>query len=106
MIEFKKTAAEMLEYYKIEVFGKMGIDIEGLQDKDTAYQKWARISVADQMLGMDANGDFARLHAFSFFGHQGEPSDARTTGRAGWMACGADASAGLPAGERSVLSFF
>ena len=38
MIEFKKTAAEMLEYYKIEVFGKMGIDIEGLQDKDTAYQ--------------------------------------------------------------------
>ena len=68
-MEFKKTAAEMLEYYKIEVFGKMGIDIEGLQDKDTAYQKWARISVADQMLGMDANGDFARLHAFSFFGH-------------------------------------
>jgi hypothetical protein len=41
MIEFKKTAAEMLEYYKIEVFGKMGIDIDGLQDKDTAYQKWA-----------------------------------------------------------------
>ena len=38
MIECKKTAAEMLEYYKIEVFGKMGIDIEGLQDKDTAYQ--------------------------------------------------------------------
>ena len=69
MIEFKKTAAEMLEYYKIEVFGKMGIDIEGLQDKDAAYQKWARISVADQILGMDANGDFARLHAFSFFGH-------------------------------------
>ncbi len=69
MIEFKKTAAEMLEYYKIEVFGKMGIDIEGLQDKDAAYQKWARLSVIDQMLGMDANGDFARQHAFSFFGH-------------------------------------
>lgn len=34
MIEFKKTAAEMLKYYKIEVFGKMGIDIDGLQDKN------------------------------------------------------------------------
>ena len=30
MIEFKKTAAEMLEYYKIEVFGKMGIDLGNL----------------------------------------------------------------------------
>ena len=57
----------MLEYYKTEVFGKMGIEIEGLQNKDAAYQKWARVSVADQMLGMDAKGDFASQHAFSFF---------------------------------------
>ena len=69
MMEFKKTAAEMLEYYKTEVFGKMGIEIEGLQDKDAAYQKWARLSVADQMLGMDAKGDFARQHVSNFFGH-------------------------------------
>ena len=53
MAEFKKTAAEMLEYYKTDVFGKMGIEIEGLQNKDAAYQKWARVSVADQMLGKD-----------------------------------------------------
>lgn len=66
-VKEKKTAAEMLEYYKTEVFGKMGIDIEGLQNKDAAYQKRARVSVADQMLGMDANGDFARQHAFCFF---------------------------------------
>lgn len=65
----KKTAAEMLEYYKTEVFGKMGIEIEGLQNKDAAYQKWARVSVADQMLGMDAKGDFARQHVSNFFGH-------------------------------------
>ena len=61
------TAAEMLEYYKNEVFKSMGIDIEGLQNKDADYQKWARVSVADQMLGQDANGDFARQHAFNFF---------------------------------------
>ena len=36
MMEFKKTAADMLEYYKTEVFGKMGIEIEGLQNKDAA----------------------------------------------------------------------
>lgn len=66
-VKEKKTAAEMLEYYKTEVFSKMGIDIEGLQNKDAAYQKRARVSVADQMLGMDANDDFARQHAFSFF---------------------------------------
>ena len=69
MIEFKETAAEMLEYYKTEVFSPMGIDIEGLQNKDAAYQKRARVSVADQMLGKDAKGDFARRHAFSFFGY-------------------------------------
>ena len=69
MAELKKTAAEMLEYYKTEVFGKMGIEIEGLQNKDAAYQKWARVSVADQMLGMDAKGDFAREHVSNFFGH-------------------------------------
>ena len=69
MMEFKKTAAEMLEYYKTDVFGKMGIEIEGLQNKDAAYQKWARLSVADQMLGMDAKGDFARQHVSNFFGH-------------------------------------
>jgi hypothetical protein len=69
MIEQEKTAAEMLEYYKTEVFGKMGIEIEGLQNKDAAYQKWARVSVADQMLGMDAKGDFARQHVSNFFGH-------------------------------------
>jgi len=69
MIELKKTAAEMLEYYKTEVFGKMGIEIEGLQNKDAAYQKWARVSVADQMLGVDAKGDFARQHVLNFFGH-------------------------------------
>ena len=69
MMEFKKTTAEMLEYYKTEVFGKMGIGIEGLQNKDLAYQKWARVSVADQMLGMDAKGDFARQHVSNFFGH-------------------------------------
>ena len=61
------TAAEMLEYYKNEVFKSMGIEIEGLQNKDADYQKWARVSVADQMLGQDANGDFARQHAFCFF---------------------------------------
>jgi hypothetical protein len=32
-MEFKKTAAEMLEYYKTDVFSKMGIEIEGLQNK-------------------------------------------------------------------------
>ena len=69
MIELKKTSAEMLEYYKTEVFGKMGIEIEGLQNKDAAYQKWARLSVADQMLRMDAKGDFARQHVSNFFGH-------------------------------------
>lgn len=69
MAELKKTAAEMLDYYKTEVFGKMGIEIEGLQNKDAAYQKWARVSVADQMLGMDAKGDFAREHVSNFFGH-------------------------------------
>ena len=69
MAEFKKTAAEMLEYYKTDVFGKMGIEIEGLQNKDAAYQKWARVSVADQMLGVDAKGDFARQHVSNFFGH-------------------------------------
>ena len=45
----KMTAAELLEYYKNDVFGKMGIEIEGLQNKDADYQKWARVSVADQM---------------------------------------------------------
>ena len=69
MIEQEKTAAEMLEYYKTDVFGKMGIEIEGLQNKDAAYQKWARVSVADQMLGKDAKGDFARQHVSNFFGH-------------------------------------
>ena len=65
----KMTAAELLEYYKNDVFGKMGIEIEGLQNKDAAYQKWARLSVADQMLRMDAKGDFARQHVSNFFGH-------------------------------------
>lgn len=69
----KKTAAEMLEYYKTEVFSKMGIEIEGLQNKDAAYQKWARLSVADQMLGKDSKGDFAREHAFSFFDNRLAP---------------------------------
>ena len=72
-MEFKKTAAEMLEYYKTEVFGKMGIEIEGLQNKDAAYQKWARVSVADQMLGMDAKGDFAQQLASSFFDSELRP---------------------------------
>ena len=98
MMEFKKTAAEMLEYYKTEVFGKMGIEIEGLQNKDAAYQKWARLSVADQMLGKDAKGDFARQHVSNF-------SDAGATRRVGRMACRADASVGLPATERSILKF-
>ena len=57
----------MLEYYKNEVFAKMGIEIEGLQNRDADYQKWAKVSVADQMLGMDAQGDFAREHALCFF---------------------------------------
>ena len=72
-MEFKKTAAEMLEYYKTDVFGKMGIEIEGLQNKDAAYQKWARVSVADQMLGMDAKGDFAQQLASSFFDSELRP---------------------------------
>ncbi len=87
----KMTAAELLEYYKNDVFGKMGIEIEGLQNKDADYQKWARVSVADQMLGKDANGDFASEHAFCFFDNSlnpikenpliQEPQD----GLAGWL---------------------
>ena len=91
MAELKKTAAEMLEYYKTEVFGKMGIEIEGLQNKDAAYQKWARVSVADQMLGNDAKGDFARQHAFSFFDNELRPVNENPLmqepqdGLAGWL---------------------
>lgn len=63
----RMTAAEMLEYYKNDVFAKMGIKIEDLHDKDADYRKHAKVSVADQMLGMDAHCDFAREHAFCFF---------------------------------------
>ena len=35
----RMTATEMLEYYKNEVFAKMGIEIEGLQNRDADYQE-------------------------------------------------------------------
>ncbi len=87
----RMTAAEMLEYYKNEVFAKMGIEIEGLQNRDADYQKWAKVSVADQMLGMDAQGDFAREHAFCFFDKKLDPIKENPLmqepqdGLAGWL---------------------
>ena len=90
MIEQEKTAAEMLEYYKTEVFGKMGIEIEGLQNKDAAYQKWARVSVADQMLGLFWS------HHVNDLSHQGESSDAGATRRVGRMACRAGTQGDSP----------
>lgn len=87
----RMTAAEMLEYYKNDVFAKMGIEIEGLQNRDADYQKWAKVSVADQMLGMDAHGDFAREHAFCFFDKKLDPIKENPlmqepqNGLAGWL---------------------
>ena len=87
----RMTATEMLEYYKNEVFAKMGIEIEGLQNRDADYQKWAKVSVADQMLGMDAHGDFAREHAFCFFDKKLDPIKENPlmqepqNGLAGWL---------------------
>ena len=65
----RMTAAEMLEYYKNDVFAKMGIEIEGLQNRDADYQKWAKVSVADQqdkedmkaVVENEAPWDFCRL---------------------------------------------
>ena len=91
-LQFEKmTAAEVLEYYKNDIFAKMGIEIEGLQDRDADYQKYARVSVADQMLGMDAHGDFAREHALCFFDNKLNPIQENPLmqepqeGLAGWL---------------------
>lgn len=87
----RMTAAEVLEYYKNDVFAKMGIEIEGLQNRDAEYQKYAKVSVADQMLGMDAHCDFAREHAFCFFDDDLNPikenplMQAPQEGLAGWL---------------------
>ena len=61
------TAAEMLEYLRKEVFGGMGIDIDPIPLMDEDKRKWATVSIADQLIGRDAKGDFARRLAFSFF---------------------------------------
>lgn len=63
----KMTAAEALEYLRIDVFGSMGIDINPVPLMDEENRKWATVSIADQLIGKDANGDFARQLAFSFF---------------------------------------
>ena len=63
----KMTAAEMLDYLRKDVFGSMGIDIDSVPTFDEDKRKWATVSIADQLIGKDANGDFARQLAFSFF---------------------------------------
>ena len=63
----KMTAAEALDYLRKEVFGGMGIDIDPIPTMDEDKRKWATVSIADQLIGKDANGDFARQLAFSFF---------------------------------------
>lgn len=63
----KMTAAEALDYLRKDVFGSMGIDIDSVLTLDEDKRKWATVSIADQLIGKDANGDFARQLAFSFF---------------------------------------
>ena len=61
------TAAEALDYLRKDVFGSMGIDIDSVLTLDEDKRKRATVSIADQLIGKDANGDFARQLAFSFF---------------------------------------
>ena len=63
----KMTAAEALDYLRKDVFESMGIDIDSVLTLDEDKRKWATVSIADQLIGKDAYGDFARQLAFSFF---------------------------------------
>jgi hypothetical protein len=67
------TAAEMLNYMKKDVFAPMGIDIESVQILEEGKRKDAVVSVADQLLGIDAKGDFAQQLASSFFDSELRP---------------------------------
>lgn len=61
------TATELLDYYKKEVFAPMGINIEGAEQLDETRWKRFRNSVADQLIGRDKDGDYARKLASRFF---------------------------------------
>ena len=63
----KMTAKEALNYLQKDVFGSMGIDIDSVLSLDEDKKKWATVSIADQLIGRDTKGDFARQLAFSFF---------------------------------------
>lgn len=63
----KMTATEALDYLRKDVFGSMGIDIDSVLTPDEDKKKWATVSIADQLIGRDVKGDFARQLAFSFF---------------------------------------
>lgn len=64
---YDKTAAQLLDYYKKKVFAPMGINIDGAEQLDETKWKLFRNSTADQLIGRDKDGDYARKLASRFF---------------------------------------
>lgn len=64
---YNMTAAELLDYYKKEVFAPMGINIDDAEQLDETRWKRFRNSVADQLIGRDTDGGYARQLASRFF---------------------------------------